>query len=72
MTMKEDVIYTIDNQRNTLAEEPVIDFQRAIIFHKLPFAQEQKARMLRPRRANDLSPTKACPKRELPSVTVNG
>ena len=44
MMMKEDIIYPIDSQRNTLVEEPVIDFQRELIFHELPFTQESKAK----------------------------
>ena len=34
--------YIIDNQINTIAEEPVIELQRGIIFHKLPFVEEKK------------------------------
>ncbi len=40
--MKEDLIYSIDNQQITTVAEPVIDFQRGIIFHKLPFQEAKK------------------------------
>lgn len=40
--MIEDLKYTIDNQFNTTATEPVIDYQHEIIFHKLPFAEAKK------------------------------
>lgn len=37
-----NMTYIIDNQPNTIAAEPVIDFQREIIFHKLPFVEQKK------------------------------
>jgi DNA (cytosine-5)-methyltransferase 1 len=37
--MKEGLIYSIDNQQDVIAAEPVIDFQREIIFHTLPFPE---------------------------------
>ena len=41
--MKEDLTYTTDNQQDMIiAAEPVIDFQREIIFHKLPFQEAKK------------------------------
>ena len=35
-------MYPIDNQHPSIADEPVIDFQHEIIFHKLPFLEVKK------------------------------
>lgn len=40
--MKEELMYPIDNQHPSIADEPVIDFQHEIIFHKLPFLEVKK------------------------------
>jgi DNA (cytosine-5)-methyltransferase 1 len=40
--MKEDTIYTIDNQADTLATEPAIALQYQIIFDKVPFSTPTK------------------------------
>ncbi len=40
--MIKDLKYTLDNQSNTMATEPVIDYQHEIIFHKLPFSEAKK------------------------------
>ena len=40
--MIKDLKYTLDNQSNSIATEPVIDYQHEIIFHKLPFVEAKK------------------------------
>lgn len=40
--MKEDIIYTIDNQVDTFAAEPVIALQHQIILDKVPFSTPKK------------------------------
>ncbi len=40
--MKPISTYKLENEPNTIAAEPVIEFQRGIIFHKLPFVEAEK------------------------------
>jgi DNA (cytosine-5)-methyltransferase 1 len=41
--MKEEILYSIDNQLLNEVSEPVIDLQREIVFHKIPFPTPKKA-----------------------------
>jgi DNA (cytosine-5)-methyltransferase 1 len=41
--MKEEILYSIDNQLLNEVREPVIDLQREIVFHKIPFPTPKKA-----------------------------
>lgn len=40
--MQENLVYSTNNQDDTIAAEPVVDYQREIIFHKLPFQEVKK------------------------------
>jgi DNA (cytosine-5)-methyltransferase 1 len=42
LTMNRDLSYTIEDQHITIAAEPVVDYQRSIVFHKLPFLEAPK------------------------------
>jgi DNA (cytosine-5)-methyltransferase 1 len=42
LTMNRDLSYTIEDQHITIAAEPVVDYQRSIVFHKLPFLEVPK------------------------------
>jgi DNA (cytosine-5)-methyltransferase 1 len=42
LTMNRDLSYTIEDQHITIAAEPVVEYQRSIFFHKLPFLEVPK------------------------------